>query len=95
MNKPTLQEADQGHTKDQVETNSAMKGPDPFDIDKLVLTQSFAEAVGAEEVINKIVVRKPNKQEWYQGPSRSCVPQELGLDRGQGRQRIRISCTPI
>jgi len=39
--------------------------PDPFNIDDLVLTQSFAEAVGAEEVINTILIRKPNDQDWF------------------------------
>jgi hypothetical protein len=53
-------------TYDPVKTESAAKkGPDPFDLSKLVLTQSFAEAICAEEVISRIVIRKPNKQEWF------------------------------
>jgi hypothetical protein len=43
----------------------AADGPDPFNIDDLVLTQSFAEAIDAEEVINTISIKKPNKQEWF------------------------------
>jgi hypothetical protein len=45
--------------------SAAKKGPDPFNLSKLVLNQSFAEAIGAEEVISRIVIRKPNKQEWF------------------------------
>jgi hypothetical protein len=81
MNTPNLQQANQESTNEQpnkpafdaaglgapapAKTNGAAKGPDPFDINKLVLTQSFSEAVGAEEVISRITIRKPNKQEWF------------------------------
>jgi hypothetical protein len=59
--------------------NGAVKGPDPFDIDKLVLTQSFAEAVGAEEVISRIAVKKPHKQEWFRVHPDPAFRKNLGL----------------
>jgi hypothetical protein len=55
----------QAFDQSEVETNGAAKGPNPFDLSKLVLTQSFAETVGAEEVISRIAIRKPNRQEWF------------------------------
>jgi hypothetical protein len=85
MDESKLQSVGQEPTNEQVEqvsqvkTESAAKGPDPFDIDKLVLTQSFAEAVGAEEVINKIPVRKPNKQEWFRVHSDPAFRKNLGV----------------
>jgi hypothetical protein len=83
MDKSKLQQVNlESITNEQISQTAAeesTKGPDPFDIDKLVLTQSFAEAVGAEEVINKIAVRKPNKQEWFRVHPDPAFRKNLGV----------------
>jgi hypothetical protein len=38
--------------------------PDPFDLDRLKLGQSFVETIGVKRVRTRVPVRKPNDQDW-------------------------------
>jgi hypothetical protein len=37
---------------------------DPFDLDNLVLSQSYAETTGVKKLLTTVPVRKPNPQDW-------------------------------
>jgi hypothetical protein len=45
-------------------TNAAAKSPNPFDLDGLALSQSFAETVGVEKLLTHVPIGKPDGQVW-------------------------------
>ena len=42
------------------------KGPDPFDLERLALNQSFAETIGVKKLLTHVPVGKPGNQNWFQ-----------------------------
>jgi hypothetical protein len=44
----------------------AEKAPDPFDLERLALDQSFAETIGVKKLLTHVPVGKPGNQNWFQ-----------------------------
>jgi hypothetical protein len=61
MPKPDLKPTE---TDPIVEAITTPAAPDPFDLDKLRLDQSFVESAGVKKLLTTVPVRKPNKQEF-------------------------------
>jgi hypothetical protein len=51
--------------KQHVDSIKAAKAPNPFDLDRLALPQSFAEAIGVRELLTHVPVGKPGNQDWH------------------------------
>jgi hypothetical protein len=48
----------------QLDSINAAKAPNPFDLDRLALPQSFAETVGVRKLLTHVPVGKPGGQDW-------------------------------
>jgi hypothetical protein len=51
-------------TEQKVEATTPPPAPDPFDVSKLRLDQSFVESAGVKKLLTTVPVRKPHKQEF-------------------------------
>jgi hypothetical protein len=48
----------------RVDSINAANAPNPFDLDRLALPQSFAEAIGVRKLLTHVPVGKPGNQDW-------------------------------
>jgi hypothetical protein len=52
------------NVEQKVEATTPPPAPDPFDVSKLRLDQSFVESAGVKKLLTTVPVRKPHKQEF-------------------------------
>ena len=59
MTKPELKPVAETEADPLIEAISTPAAPDPFDLNKLRLDQSFVESAGVKKLLTKVPVRKP------------------------------------